>query len=232
MSESQALSSSEKTLFRDSVVKFLENEVMPDYESWEREEIWPRELWRKFGEAGFLCVDQPVEYGGYGASFELSCIVVQEVARAGFGALASGLSVHSDIVAPYILHLGTEEQKQKILPAMVTGEIVGAIAMTEPHAGSDLQGIRTSAVENGDDFIINGSKTFITNGQHCDMVIVAAKTDPKAGARGMTLFTMDCASPGFERGRNLEKMGLSSGDTSEMSFSDVCLLYTSDAADE
>ena len=127
--------------------------------------------------------------------------------RAGFGALASGLSVHSDIVAPYILHLGTEEQKQKILPAMVTGEIVGAIAMTEPHAGSDLQGIRTSAVENGDDFIINGSKTFITNGQHCDMVIVAAKTDPKAGARGMTLFTMDCASPGFERGRNLEKMG-------------------------
>ena len=223
MSESQALSSSEKTLFRDSVVKFLENEVMPDYESWEREEIWPRELWRKFGEAGFLCVDQPVEYGGYGASFELSCIVVQEVARAGFGALASGLSVHSDIVAPYILHLGTEEQKQKILPAMVTGEIVGAIAMTEPHAGSDLQGIRTSAVENGDDFIINGSKTFITNGQHCDMVIVAAKTDPKAGARGMTLFTMDCASPGFERGRNLEKMGLSSGDTSEMSFSDVRL---------
>ncbi len=100
MSGSQALSSSEKTLFRDSVVKFLENEVMPDYESWEREEIWPRELWRKFGEAGFLCVDQPVEYGGYGASFELSCIVVQEVARAGFGALASGLSVHSDIVAP------------------------------------------------------------------------------------------------------------------------------------
>ena len=219
----ETLSDSEKGVFRDSVVKFLDKEVLPFYEEWERAEIWPRDLWSKMGEAGFLCIDMPSDYGGYGASFELSCILVHEVARAGLGALASGISVHSDIVAPYILHLGTEEQKQKILPGMVTGEIVGAIAMTEPGAGSDLQGIRTSAVKDGDDYLINGAKTFITNGQHCDIVIVAAKTDPKAGGRGMTLFTMKADSPGFARGRNLEKVGLSSGDTSEMSFVDVRL---------
>ncbi len=219
----ETLSDSEKGVFRDSVVKFLDKEVLPFYEEWERAEIWPRDLWSKMGEAGFLCIDMPSDYGGYGASFELSCILVHEVARAGLGALASGISVHSDIVAPYILHLGTEEQKQRILPGMVTGEIVGAIAMTEPGAGSDLQGIRTSAVKDGDDYVINGAKTFITNGQHCDVVIVAAKTDPKAGGRGMTLFTMKGDSPGFARGRNLEKVGLSSGDTSEMSFVDVRL---------
>ncbi len=219
----ETLSDSEKGVFRDSVVKFLDKEVLPFYEEWERAEIWPRDLWSKMGEAGFLCIDMPSDYGGYGASFELSCILVHEVARAGLGALASGISVHSDIVAPYILHLGTEEQKQRILPGMVTGEIVGAIAMTEPGAGSDLQGIRTSAVKDGDDYVINGAKTFITNGQHCDVVIVAAKTDPKAGGRGMTLFTMKSDSPGFARGRNLEKVGLSSGDTSEMSFVDVRL---------
>lgn len=219
----ETLSDSEKGVFRDSVVKFLDKEVLPFYEEWERAEIWPRDLWSKMGEAGFLCIDMPSDYGGYGASFELSCILVHEVARAGLGALASGISVHSDIVAPYILHLGTEEQKQRILPGMVTGEIVGAIAMTEPGAGSDLQGIRTSAVKDGDDYVINGAKTFITNGQHCDIVIVAAKTDPKAGGRGMTLFTMKADSPGFARGRNLEKVGLSSGDTSEMSFVDVRL---------
>lgn len=215
------LSESEKALFRDSVEKFLEKEVAPHYEHWEKQEIWPRALWQKFGEAGFLCVDQPVDYGGYGASFELSCIVIDAVSRAGYAALASGLSVHSDIVAPYVLHLGSEQQKQRILPGMVTGDIVGAIAMTEPGTGSDLQGILTTAVDDGEGYVINGSKTFITNGQHCDMVIVAAKTDPNAGARGMTLFTVDCNSDGFQRGRNLEKMGLSSGDTSEMSFSDV-----------
>jgi alkylation response protein AidB-like acyl-CoA dehydrogenase len=221
MSTTEELNDSEKELFRESVCKFLDTEVAPFYEQWEREEIWPRELWKKFGQAGFLCVDQPVQYGGFGAPFNLNSIVIEEVAKAGFAALASGLSVHSDIVAPYILHLGSEEQKQRLLPGMVTGETVGAIAMTEPGAGSDLQGIRSTAVRDGDDYIINGSKTFITNGQHCDVVIVAAKTDPKAGARGMTLFTVDCELPGFERGRNLEKMGLHSGDTSEMSFIDV-----------
>lgn len=219
----ESLSDTEKEVFRDSVMKFLDKEVSPFYDKWEREEIWPRDLWLRLGEAGFLCVDMPTAYGGYGASFELSCILVHEFARAGLGALASGISVHSDIVAPYILHLGSAEQKEQILPRMVTGEFVGAIAMTEPGAGSDLQNIKTTAVRDGDEFVINGSKTFITNGQHSDVVIVAAKTDPKAGARGMTLFTMNCDSPGFRRGKNLEKMGLNSGDTSEMSFEDVRL---------
>ncbi len=217
----EALSESEKEVFRGSFVKFLSKEVLPFYDDWESQGIWPRDLWRRLGEAGFLCLDQPAEYGGYGASFELSCIVVHEIAKAGLGALATGVSVHSDIVAPYILRLGSEEQKHRMLPKMVAGEIVGAIAMTEPGAGSDLQGISTSAIRDGDDYIINGTKTFITNGQHCDVVIVAAKTDPRAGARGMTLFTVDCNLLGFERGRNLEKVGLSSGDTSEMAFADV-----------
>ena len=217
----EALSESEKEVFRGSFVKFLSKEVLPFYDDWESQGIWPRDLWRRLGEAGFLCLDQPAEYGGYGASFELSCIVVHEIAKAGLGALATGVSVHSDIVAPYILRLGSEEQKHRMLPKMVAGEIVGAIAMTEPGAGSDLQGISTSAIRDGDDYIINGTKTFITNGQHCDVVIVAAKTNPGAGARGMTLFTVDCNLLGFERGRNLEKVGLSSGDTSEMAFADV-----------
>ncbi len=221
MSEAVRLDAAEKALFRDSVKKFLELEVEPHYETWEKAEIWPRELWNKLGENGFLCVDMPSAYGGYDASFEMSCVVVEEISRAGYGALASGVSVHSDIVAPYILHLGTEEQKQRWLPKMVTGEVVGAIGMTEPSAGSDLQSIKTSALAEGDDYLINGQKTFITNGQHCDLIVLATKTDPKQGARGMTLFTVDAHLPGFERGRNLEKMGLHSGDTSELFFQDL-----------
>ena len=226
MSDSEELNTFEKQLFRDGVSKFLESEVAPNYDGWERDKIWPRELWNKFGEAGYLCVDQPVEYGGFGASFELNCIVIDEISKAGYAALASGLSVHSDIVSPYILHLGSEQQKQRLLPMMVTGEIVGAIAMTETGAGSDLQGIQTTAKKDGDSYVINGSKTFITNGQYCDVVIFAAKTDPKARAKGMTLFTADCDLAGFARGKNLEKMGLSSGDTSEMSYMDVRLPTT------
>ncbi|XOV87495.1 MAG: acyl-CoA dehydrogenase family protein [Pseudomonadota bacterium] len=221
MSEAVRLDAAEKALFRDSVRKFLELEVEPHYESWEKAEIWPREIWNKLGENGFLCVDMPSAYGGYDASFEMSCVVVEEISRAGYGALASGVSVHSDIVAPYILHLGTEAQKQRWLPKMVTGEVVGAIGMTEPSAGSDLQAIKTSALADGDDYLINGQKTFITNGQHCDLVVLATKTDPKQGARGMTLFTVDAHLPGFQRGRNLEKMGLHSGDTSELFFQDL-----------
>ncbi|MCB1644823.1 MAG: acyl-CoA dehydrogenase family protein [Pseudomonadales bacterium] len=221
MSEAVQLDAAEKALFRDSVKKFLDAEVEPHYEAWEKAEIWPRELWRKLGENGFLCVDLPEAYGGFGASFELSAVVVEEMSRAGYGALASGVSVHSDIVAPYILHLGSEAQKARWLPAMASGEVVGAIGMTEPGAGSDLQGMKTSAVRDGDDFVINGQKTFITNGQHCDVLVLAAKTDPSQGARGVSLFTVDCALPGFERGRNLEKMGLHSGDTSELFFQDL-----------
>lgn len=221
MNEAVQLDASEKALFRESVKKFLEAEVEPHYEVWEKNEIWPRELWNKLGENGFLCVDMSSEYGGFDASFELSCVVVEEVSRAGYGALASGISVHSDIVAPYIMHLGSEEQKQRWLPGMVSGEIVGAIGMTEPGAGSDLQGMKTSAEKDGDEFVINGQKTFITNGQHADLIVLAAKTDPKLGAKGVTLFTVDCHLEGYQKGRNLEKMGLHSGDTSEIFFQDV-----------
>lgn len=221
MSESTTLTEAEKELFRDSIKKFLETEVEPNYDQWEKDEIWPRDLWNKLGENGFLCVDIPSEYGGYDASFELSCVVVEEISRAGYGALSSGVSVHSDIVAPYILDLGSEEQKQKWLPKMVSGEIVGAIGMTEPGAGSDLQGMKTSALKDGDDFVLNGQKTFITNGQHADVIVLAAKTDPKLGAKGITLFTVDTHSAGYEVGRNLDKMGLHCGDTSEIFFSDV-----------
>ncbi len=221
MNEAVQLDASEKALFRESVKKFLEVEVEPHYETWEKNEIWPRELWHKLGENGFLCVDMSSEYGGFDASFELSCVVVEEVSRAGYGALASGISVHSDIVAPYIMHLGSEEQRQRWLPGMVSGEIVGAIGMTEPGAGSDLQGMKTSAEKDGDEFVINGQKTFITNGQHADLIVLAAKTDPKLGAKGVTLFTVDCHLEGYQKGRNLEKMGLHSGDTSEIFFQDV-----------
>ena len=221
MSTAVELTSAEKSLFRDSVIKFLESEVEPHYETWEKEEIWPRELWNKLGENGFLCVDLPSEYGGFDASFELSCMVVEEMSRMGYGALSAGVSVHSDIVAPYILNLGSEAQKLHWLPKMASGECVGAIGMTEPGAGSDLQSMKTSAVKDGDDFVINGQKTFITNGQHCDLVVLATKTDPSQGARGMTLFTVDAHLAGFQRGRNLEKMGLHSGDTSELFFQDV-----------
>ncbi|MFT6750554.1 MAG: acyl-CoA dehydrogenase [Candidatus Azotimanducaceae bacterium] len=215
------LNESEKSLFRESVHKFLAAEVEPYFDQWERDEIFPRELWRKLGENGFLCVDMPSEYGGYDAPFELSCVVIEEVSRAGYGALATSLSVHSDIVAPYILDLGTEAQKERWLPSMISGDFVGCIGMTEPGAGSDLQGILTSAIKDGDDYLINGQKTFITNGQHADLIILATKTDPKQGAKGITLFVVDCHAPGYLKGRNLEKMGLHAGDTSEVFFTDV-----------
>lgn len=221
MNASVQLDQSEVELFRDNVRKFLEKEVAPHYDEWEKNEILPREVWTKLGENGLLCVDVPEEYGGFGANFRLSAVIVEEVSRMGFGALASNLSVHSDIVAPYILHLGSEEQKQAWLPKMVTGEAVGAIGMTEPGAGSDLQGMKTKAEKNGDNYVINGQKTFITNGQHCDVIVLAAKTDPSAGAKGVTLFTVDTSLPGFSRGRNLEKMGHHAADTSELFFEDV-----------
>ncbi len=177
----------ELAMFRDSVIKVLEKEVTPHYEAWEKSGLVPRELWNTLGNAGMLCVDVPEEWGGIGAPFQFSVVVGEELARMGFGALSTNVMVHSDIVAPYLSHMGNEEQRQQWLPKLVSGEAVGAIAMTEPGAGSDLQAIRTSAVKDGDEYILNGSKTFITNGQHADMVIVAAKTDPKAGARGISL---------------------------------------------
>ncbi len=215
------LEQSDITLFRDTVRKFLETEVAPHYDRWEREHLLPRELWNMLGAQGLLCVDMPEAYGGAGADFRLSAVVVEEVARMGFGGLASALSVHSDIVAPYILHLGSEEQKRRWLPRMVTGEAVGAIGMTEPGAGSDLQAMKTRATRDGDEFVINGQKTFITNGYHCDVLILAAKTDPAAGSKGVTLFTVDTSLPGFECGRRLEKIGQHASDTAELFFQDL-----------
>ena len=214
----------ELALFRDTVVRFLKDHVEPHYEKWEKDGILPKELYLELGAAGLLCVDVPEEYGGIGAPFEFSMVVLEETSRLGFLALASNLSVHSDIAAPYILHLGTEAQKRKYLPRMVSGECIGAIGMTEPGTGSDLQSIKTSALpdpESDGGYVINGSKTFITNGQHAGVVVLATKTDPKAGAKGTTLFTFDTSLPGFKRGRNLDKIGLHCADTSELFFDNV-----------
>jgi len=211
----------ELTLFRESVIKALEKEIKPHYEQWEKDGIAPRKLWNTLGDAGMLCVDVPEDCGGCGAPFQYSVVVGEELARLGFGALSTNVMVHSDIVAPYLSHLGNDEQRQQWLPKMVSGEAVGAIAMTEPGAGSDLQAMRTSAVKDGDDYILNGSKTFITNGQHADMVIVAAKTDPTAGAKGVSLFLVDTTLEGYAVGRNLDKIGQHAGDTSELFFADM-----------
>jgi alkylation response protein AidB-like acyl-CoA dehydrogenase len=213
----------ELELFRDTVRRFLSDEVEPYYEQWEKAGILPKELYLKLGESGLLCIDTPEAYGGSGAPFAFSMVMVEETSRMGFLALASNLTVHSDIVAPYILHLGSEEQKQRFLPRMASGECIGAVAMTEPGAGSDLQGMKTSAVVDGDGYVVNGSKTFITNGQHAGVVVLAAKTDPGAGAKGITLFAVDSALPGFQRGRNLDKVGLHSADTSELFFDNLRL---------
>ncbi len=214
--------SEELKLFRENVNRFVDSEVLPHYEQWEKDEIFPRELWNKVGEQGLLCVDIPETYGGYGTDFLFSMVIQEEFARANCGAVGGPMAVHSDIVAHYVLNHGTEEQKQHYLPKMVSGECVGAVAMTEPGAGSDLQGVRTTARRDGDEFVINGSKTFITNGQHCDLVIVVARTNLDVpGSRGTTLFMVDTDTPGFQRGRNLEKIGLHASDTSELFFEDV-----------
>lgn len=213
---------SEMELFRDNVKRFINEEIAPHYDAWEKAEMYPREIWNKVGEQGFLCVDLPEQYGGYGVNFLYSMIVAEELAKSGYGAVGGNMTVHSDIVAHYILNAGSEEQKQKYLPKMVSGELVGAIAMTEPGAGSDLQGVRTTAKLDGDEYVINGSKTFITNGQHCDFVVVVCRTNlDVAGAKGTSLIIVDCDVPGFSRGRNLDKIGLHAADTSELFFEDV-----------
>ncbi len=211
----------ELQLFRDMTRRLLEKEVQPHYEQWEKDGIIPRQLWNTLGEAGLLSVDVPEVFGGCGVPFPYSMLILEEMGRMGFAALACNVMVHSDIVTPYLTHIGNDAQKDEWLPRLVSGEAVGAIAMTEPGAGSDLQGMRTTARQDGDDFVINGSKTFITNGQHADLVIVAAKTDPQAGAKGVSLFLVDTQTPGFPRGRNLDKIGMHSGDTSELFFEDM-----------
>ncbi len=217
-------SDAELRLFRETVRRFARERVAPRYEEWERAQIMPRDIWNELGAAGFLCTDVPEEHGGTGADFRFSAVVQEEFSRAGFLALACSIAVHSDIVAHYLLNHGTEAQKRRYLPRMASGECVGAIAMTEPGAGSDLQSIRSVAVVDGPGWRINGQKTFITNGQHADLVITAARTDPAApGSKGISLLLVDRDSPGFTRGRNLEKLGQHAADTSELFYTDVCV---------
>ena len=214
--------SEELELFRDNVKRFIESEVAPHYEQWEKDEIVPRELWNQLGEQGLLCVDIPEAYGGFETDFLFSCVILEEFAKSNHAAIGTSIAVHADVVSHYILNFGSEEQKQHYLPRMVSGECVGAVAMTEPGAGSDLQGIRTTAKRDGDQYVINGSKTFITNGQHCDVVILVVRTNPDVSAsKGMTLFLVDATTPGFSRGRNLEKIGMHASDTSELFLEDV-----------
>lgn len=208
--------------FRDSFCRFLDKEVAPYHAQWEEQGYVDRGVWEKAGEQGFLCMTMPEAYGGSGADKLYAVAQMEDIARGSFSGLGFGL--HNEIVAPYILHYGTEAQKQKILPKMATGEWVGAIAMSEPAAGSDLQGIKTTALLQPDGtYLINGSKTFITNGWHADLVIVVAKTDPQAGAKGTSLFLVERGMPGFEKGQRLKKLGLRAQDTSELFFQNVRL---------
>jgi acyl-CoA dehydrogenase len=215
----RTLFSSEHEMLRDSFRKFLQAEAVPHYEKWEKVGQVDKSIWKAAGEQGYLAPLVSEEYGGLGLDFLYNVILTEEIGRLGLNGI--GFPLHSDIVVPYLSRLGTEEQKQKYLPACVSGEIVTAIAMTEPGTGSDLQGIKTTAKKEGDDFIINGSKTFITNGQLADLVIVVAVTDPTAGAKGLSLILVEANTPGFERGSNLAKIGMKSQDTSELFFNDV-----------
>jgi len=218
---SQNYDDSELGLFREMAVRCLEQEVEPHYEAWEEAHATPKEIWQTLGAAGLLGPDLPEEYGAAAASFRVAQMITYEMSRMGYGGLGSGYNIHSNIVMPYILNIGTDEQKQQWLPKMVSGEVLGAIAMTEPGAGSDLAGMSTSAVRDGDDWILNGSKVFITNGIYADLVIVCAKTDPSAGAKGISLFLVDTSLPGFNRGKSIRKIGQHSSDTAELFFENM-----------
>ncbi len=207
-------------IFSDSVGKFFEKELAPHVDKWEKQEIVDRDAWTKTGEAGILCASMPEEFGGGGGTFAHEAIIIDQMGKKGIAGF--GASLHNAIIAPYINEYGSEEQKQKWLPKMATGELVGAIAMTEPGTGSDLQSIKTTAKLDGNEYVINGSKTFITNGQTANLIIVVAKTDPNAGAKGTSLVIVETDEvEGFKRGRNLDKIGQKSQDTSELFFDNV-----------
>jgi acyl-CoA dehydrogenase len=211
----------ELALFSQSLDRFCTDRIEPFYRDWEKAGQVPRELFAQMGEQGFLCADVPEAYGGVGASVNFSFAVIEVLSRRGYAGFVGGLQVHTDIIPPYLLHFGTEAQRQHWLPRMVSGEAIAAIGMTEPGAGSDLKNIRTHARRDGDSYVINGSKIFISNGQNADLIVLAAKTDPAAGAKGVSLFLVDTTTPGFSRGRRLEKIGQHAGDTSELFFEDM-----------
>jgi acyl-CoA dehydrogenase len=209
-------------LLEEQARRFMQAEFVPHLDKWHDEHMYPREVWTQAGEAGLLCASMPEEYGGAGGTFAHEAVINREYSLAGFDTF--GAPLHSGIVAPYILHYGTEEQKKRWLPKLATGELVGAIAMTEPGTGSDLQGVRTTAVKKGNRYVLNGAKTFITNGQHANLVVVVAKTDPKERAKGISLMVVETDdAQGFRRGRKLKKLGMDSADTSELFFDDVSL---------
>ncbi|KFB11214.1 Acyl-CoA dehydrogenase [Nitratireductor basaltis] len=204
----------------DMANRFLSEEIAPRYEEFEKAECFDRQSWEKAGANGLLCASIPEEYGGSGGTYAHESVIAEAIGHVGVDGF--GIALHNAIVAPYILHYGSEEQKKRWLPRMATGELIGAIAMTEPGAGSDLQGVKTRAERDGNQYRINGSKTFITNGQLANLVIVVTKTDPSKGAKGTSLLVVETDEvEGFERGRNLDKIGLKSNDTSELLFNDV-----------
>ena len=206
--------------FRDSFRRFMDKEIAPFHAEWEDQGYVDREVWRKAGANGFLCMTMPEAWGGSGADKLYSVVQMEELSGAGYTGIGYGL--HNEIVAPYILHYGTDEQKRKYLPKFASGEMVGAIAMSEPAAGSDLQGIKSTAIKQSDgSYLLSGSKTFITNGWHADLVIVVAKTDPGAGAKGTSLLLVERGMKGFEKGKRLKKVGMKAQDTSELFFDNV-----------
>lgn len=219
MTFSRTLFSTEHEQFRETVRRFLEAEMVSHHAQWEKDKIVPREIWRKAGEMGLLCPNVPEAYGGAGADWLYNVVVIEELSR--LGLTGPGFLIHSEMCAPYILDYGTEEQKQEWLPRMVRGEAIGAIGLTEPGAGSDLKNISLRADRDGGDYVLNGQKVYISNGQNADVVMTATKTDPSAGARGVSLILVPASSPGFVRGRNLEKLGLKAQDTSELFYQDV-----------
>ncbi len=215
----RTLFSAEHDDFRASVRRFIVEHVTPHHAQWEKDGQVPRSLWHKAGELGLLCCNVPEDYGGMGGSFLHSTILIEEMADA--GATGPTFYLHSDIVAPYLVDFGSEAQKQRWLPRMATGEVVVALGMSEPSGGSDVQAMRTQAVRDGDDYVINGQKVFITNGHSADLLLLACKTDPKARGKGVSLILVETDSPGFARGRKLEKIGCKAQDTSELFFADV-----------
>jgi len=214
--------SEDVVLLEETARRFIAAEYGPHLEKWHEDHFYPYEVWTKAGAAGLLCASMPEDYGGAGGTFAHEAVIDRQFSLAGFDTF--GAPLHSGIVAPYILHYGTEEQKKRWLPKLATGELVGAIAMSEPGTGSDLQGVRTTALRSGNGYVLNGSKTFITNGQHANLIIVVAKTDPKQGAKGVSLMVMETDdASGFRRGRKLKKLGFDSADTSELFFEEVAL---------
>ena len=211
--------SEEHDIFRSSVQRFIQRDIEPHYAEWERDGVVPPGVWLKAGKEGLLCCAAPEAYGGMGGDFLHSTVVIEEMARAGY--VAPTFYLQSDIIAPYLVAYGTEAQKLRWLPKMASGEAVAAIGMTEPSGGSDLQSLRTTAVRDGDDYVINGQKVFITNGHTADLVVLACKTDPSQGARGVSLILVETDRPGFTRGRRLEKIGCKAQDTAELFFADL-----------